>query len=131
MITDTMNVGFTSSEPAGANFAIPNLMRTQQTKAQLWLMSPKNITNFTARPLVYQFGSEFQDVMREVIDKKTNRAYNPNPDEFYLRQNPKAAASILPNAQGDIVNTSLDSNEWTFILVIEKDDVAYGKHRDF
>lgn len=90
-----------------------------RSTAVLFLQEPKPIVDIVQRPLQYNLGHDFVNSVSEVSERAI---YSPNGAfnwEFYLTQNPKAAASVLPTSQGNIVSTSRYSTEWTFMLAID------------
>ena len=92
---------------------------TGNCAAVLNLFESKPIMDFVRRPLQYNFGNEFVEATAQAAAKAMNYGVPISNTQYYLRENPMAATSILPTAQGTVVETSRYSNDWTFMLTTD------------
>jgi len=98
---------------------------THQPTAMLWIFSPRFYSHQAKRPLMYSFNNQFVDIAEEAVAQRTTGQHTAKLDA--LVRNPHVMSALQPSYMPDhFIDTSLLSNNWTFMLITTNDKTNFS-----
>lgn len=97
-------------------------MMNSGSSAYLFLFSPREMTAQYRRPYDYKFTDKFRGDLSDLITKNMSGTSSV-VDDFMLNSS-DARTAILPTASAIPLSSSSLSQCWTFLLVVDNDDIV-------
>lgn len=88
--------------------------------AVLYLFSKRYMPDQFRRSFVYNFNDRVTNAIAEKVERVAT-AGGISPGACYLRGLTDAAGAILPEASGKAINTAAFREQWTFLLIVDKE----------
>jgi len=88
-------------------------MNLSDNSCVIFLFTPKKISDHVIRPLTYNFNEKLVRDIHDVIDNKKR-------EDAILNSN-VGNTSIVPNAIGIQTKTSLLSDKWSFVMIVDQE----------
>jgi len=100
-------------------FANQGVVPNSGNEAILFLFSPRQMTDHFKRPLAYKFDGPFIERVSDVL------VHNPTQNSIRsIVNDPSTFNTIIPSADGFLLNTSLYSSLWTFVFIVDETDTS-------
>lgn len=88
--------------------------------AVLYLFSKRYMPDQYRRSFVYNFNDRVTNAIAEKVERVATVG-GISPGACYLRGLTDAAGAILPEASGKAINTATFREQWTFLLIVDKE----------
>ena len=86
--------------------------------AVLYLFSKRYLPDQYRRSFAYNFNQRVTDAISERVER-VSTVGGISPGACFLRDTADAAAAILPEASGQLLNTNMFKEAWTFLLIVD------------
>lgn len=100
------------------NLMTPSITSYNGKRAVLFIFSPRHIEDHYKRPLLYNFNMEFSENAANLLVGGNNKR-----NLSQLLASNVSNGAIVPSMTGIKFNTSMYSNQWSFLLIVTNDDV--------
>ena len=99
---------------------------TSQQSAVLYIFTPRSITKHYKRPLVCNFNHEFSENLYKTLQSSVGMGKSHTPHIERLLNMPSSLSAIVPSNDGNLVNTDMLSQNFTFMLMVNNDVPTYN-----